>query len=97
MELLIKILAIIGAFILWLFIMFIVSSIGECLKERAHRKKIEYIQKHRFDKPPLAKCYCIDCISWNKETQECCVHPGWYTADNWFCREAYPRDTIDDQ
>lgn len=93
----IKTLAIVGGMTLVCFIVDIVLLVKDALKEVAHRKHIEYVQKHRFDKPPLAKCYCIDCESWDKETQKCRVHLGWYTADNWFCWAAYPRDTIDDQ
>lgn len=49
-------------------------------------------RKHRFKKKPIAKCYCIDCESWNKETHECtaCFKPI-QTFDNWFCGDAIPR------
>lgn len=69
----------------------IVELIYEAIK-RYHRKKSrEHIQKHRFDKPPTAKCYCIDCKHWNKYSQGCRTHSGWWTADDWFCKSADPR------
>lgn len=55
--------------------------------------KLKYRQKHRFDKPPTAKCYCIDCIYHNNETGHCCKFETWHTADNWFCWDAEPRKT----
>ena len=50
--------------------------------------------KHRFDKPPTAKCYCIDCEYHNNEIGRCYrFHADHYrcTADNAFCYEAEPR------
>ena len=92
----IKTLAIFGGMALICFIVVIVCLIKDTLEEVAHHKHIEYIQKHRFDKPPLAKCYCIDCRSWNKFNQNCGAHDGWRTADDWFCWEAEPRVNFED-
>lgn len=55
--------------------------------------KLKYRQKHRFDKAPTAKCYCIDCVYHNNETGLCCKFETWNTADNWFCWNAEPRKT----
>lgn len=58
--------------------------------DKARRK---YRYKHRFDKPPTAKCYCIDCRYWDRETGRCYRFPGdLYTADIWFCWKAEPRE-----
>ena len=53
-----------------------------------------YQYKHRFDKPPTAKCYCIDCVHHNNESGRCYRFGEEYrcTADNWFCWEAEPRE-----
>lgn len=63
-------------------------------------KKLVYIYKykHRFGKPPTAKCYCKDCFNWHPHSPQategtCCTHSSWHTADNWFCWDAEPRDT----
>ena len=58
--------------------------------------KYNYHIKHRFDKPPTAKCYCIDCKRHDNDTKRCYrfeYKSGYQcTADNWFCWEAEPRD-----
>jgi len=78
----------------------IVGSIVMCaivyLKECIDNLMRYYRIKHRFDKPPTAKCYCVDCNHHDKETGRCWRFgetTGEYrcTADNWFCWEAEPR------
>jgi hypothetical protein len=56
--------------------------------------KRRYIIKHRFDKPPTAKCYCRDCVRHDDENQRCYKFDGWYTADSWFCWDAEPRKEV---
>lgn len=55
--------------------------------------KLKHKQKHRFDKPPTAKCYCIDCVHHNNETGRCWRLKNWHTDDDWFCWDAEPRKT----
>lgn len=53
--------------------------------------KRQYRIKHRFDKPPTAKCYCRDCNKWEPETGKCYDHcNSRLMADNWFCYSAEP-------
>lgn len=59
------------------------------------KKKREYKIKHRFDKPPTAKCYCVDCVNWNEKNGFCSRFGDRYTADCWFCWEAYPRKKVE--
>jgi hypothetical protein len=61
------------------------------IKEKTKRVRWKCTYKHRFDKPPTAACYCIDCKSHNNNSGNCCAHEGWCTADNWFCWCATPR------
>lgn len=63
------------------------------VKDAIHNWRLAYRVKHRFDKPPTAKCYCIDCCFHDPETNRCSrIRSGeWHTADNWFCWEAEPR------
>ena len=52
----------------------------------------EYKYKHRFDKPPMAACYCKDC-KWHSEKDNQCSNVTWadrHTPDNGFCYEAEP-------
>ena len=53
------------------------------------KKKREYQYKHRFDKPPKAKCYCIDCARRDEEGR-CYELNRWVSDDN-FCWDAEPR------
>lgn len=57
-----------------------------------HQDRYRY--KHRFDKPPIAKCYCIDCKYYNYITTLCSKKPNnIYSYDNWFCKDAEPKGT----
>lgn len=49
--------------------------------------------KHRFDKPPTAKCYCHDCKWHGGEYPNTCRLPGVsrMTPPDGFCYEATPR------
>ena len=49
--------------------------------------------KHRFDKPPTAKCYCIDCELHGGQYPNSCRLPGnsRCTPPSGFCYEAKPR------
>lgn len=78
-----------GTIIAGLFVLILI--VVESLKDLADDIKRAYHQKHRFDKPPLAKCYCVDCESYNPATGSCSCHTGWYVYDAWFCWAATPR------
>lgn len=66
-----------------------------CVKEGISQLKWRYKYKHRFDKPPTAKCYCVDC-KYHSNKNDVCYRFGETTkeyrctADNWFCWEAEP-------
>ena len=64
--------------------------ISEFISDLIDDLKWEYKYKHRFDKPPVAKCYCKDCKYYNEITGNCASHVGWHMADSWFCWEATP-------
>jgi hypothetical protein len=63
----------------------LVVWIGEKLREL----RFHHAYKHRFDKPPLAKCYCKDC-RWHMKNNRCDAGSEKYTPDNGFCYEAEP-------
>lgn len=84
---LIYVFALIGAvFIVCVFISaiyIIIVSISEIIK----KYKIRYQYKHRFNKPPKAKCYCKDCKHRN-EYEECFIRGGYLNvADDCFVGE----------
>ena len=64
-----------------------IQTVDDKIEDLKYRHRI----KHRFDKPPIAKCYCKDCKYHECQTGKCFKLKGWYTADNWFCWLAYPK------
>ena len=52
--------------------------------------------KHRFDKPPTAACYCIDCKFHGDDVDltRCTNRKDviLQTADEWFCQAAEPKE-----
>ena len=81
--------AFLGVVFMALLIVSITEAIATAVRERTRRKLKEYEYKHRFDKPPTAECYCVDCWYRDNENSKCrryelCV------ADDWFCKDAMP-------
>lgn len=68
-------------------IMFIVMKAYYFIVEKIEELKYDYKAKHRFDKPPLANCYCIDCKFYNRKNERC-YRLNQSTADSWFCWNA---------
>ena len=78
-----------GIIFLALIIVLITEEISAKVRERLRKKRKEYEYKHRFDKPPIAECYCVDC--WYRDNEKSsCRRYGLCTADDWFCKEAMP-------
>lgn len=46
--------------------------------------KYRYKEKHRYDKPPTAKCYCKDC-TFHGDDGKCYGFVNERTNDSWFC------------
>ena len=89
---LIEILAIIGAICLIAFVGYVLvfAALLLYLGEFIDKAKYKYRHKHRFGKPPTAKCYCIDCKYHDNETGRCGGF-GEFIADDRFCWKADPR------
>lgn len=64
------------------------------LREVFSRTIFNYKWKHRFDKPPKAKCYCQDCRFHGGQYPNSCKLPGISrcTPPEGFCYEAEPRE-----
>lgn len=60
------------------------------IRELIDAMKWNWKYKHRFDKSPTAKCYCIDCKYYNKKV-EWCSSFGRCVGDSCFCWDAEPR------
>ena len=92
----IEILALIGAITSLAVIVGMLAFAWMYLEEFIDNAKYKYRYKHRFDKPPTAKCYCIDCGYHDNKNGRCSglgeFTSGYkYTEDNWFCYNANPR------
>lgn len=46
--------------------------------------------KRRFNRFPVAKCYCRDCKY--RRDDLCEINPGFHVATHWFCFHADPID-----
>ena len=74
------------------FSLFFEGDLKKWANNLVYRNRI----KHRFGKPPTAKCYCIDCKYHDNKNGRCSglgefVSGYKYTEDNWFCYNADPR------
>lgn len=85
------ILAIIGFGVTFSVITILISIAIDKIRNVIKARKYKYKREHRFNGPPLAKCYCKDCQYWLSEKGECLQHSGWYVADDWFCWSSTPR------
>lgn len=56
------------------------------IQDKIKTLKRKYKYQHRFDKPPLAECYCKDCFHYNNE--DLCYYLKINTDDNGFCWKA---------
>jgi hypothetical protein len=96
----VKILAFVGVITIASLACLLVACALGSFKEFIEGKRYDYQLKHRFDKPPTAKCYCKDCSHWHWEPENIGTCPEGGTcdegftnkkmADCWFCCFANP-------
>ena len=79
-----------GMVFVLVFVLGLLYSICEWLKDRIRDARWEYKYKHRFDKPPTAKCWCKDCAKRDDEG-ECNVMERFVPNDA-FCCWAKPKE-----
>lgn len=79
-----------------------VIKIRDLISDYRNTKRYEYKIAHRFDNPPLAKCYCIDCLYCFGEPTKTGdgVYCGLFNdriviQDNSFCYRAQPKKKKD--
>ena len=82
----------IGYITIIVIIIGVLMLLVELVKFGIENLKRIYKYKHRFDKKPTAKCYCIDCKYHDNFVGSCFgFDKNQHTADNWFCWKASPR------
>lgn len=84
------------AFVLGI-VMISVIKLHDFIEEYRDNKRYEYMINHRFDDPPLAKCYCIDCEYCYGEPIKTggnvyCNLWNVVIQDNSFCYRAEPKE-----
>ena len=67
------------------FFILLIMWLGELIEKIYYKYKI----KHRFDRKPTAKCYCIDCRYYEPEHNRCQLFDICIRSDS-FCVEALP-------
>ena len=81
---LINMLAGFGAVALMGGVIIILYMFYDWLKDRIRNLRRIWQYKHRFNKKPIAKCYCIDCREY-EEKKKNCRDLGRHVLDNAFC------------
>lgn len=91
-------LACVGALTAGLIICFLIQEALESFKDYRERKRYAYKRAHRFDGPPLAKCYCKDCEYGVGDTaMKCSRGIINHSYDAWFCADGIPRKDDSDK
>ena len=85
-----KLMTCLGVVAFVMIISFAIAILLEAIKCFTTDMKRKFVIRHRFDKQPTAKCYCVDCKYWNEQDGCCSQLSGWRTADSWFCWKAEP-------
>ena len=85
-----EILVWLGGLFLILIAVCLFIAIYAAIAELIDKWKYNYRIKHRFDKPPMAPCHCVDCKHYSKESGRCYAFERQYVADSWFCWKAEP-------
>ena len=74
----------------------ILVAIVDFISNEIHEAIWVHKYKHRFDKPPTAACYCVDCKFHGDDVDltRCTNRKDvvLQTADEWFCQAAEPKE-----
>lgn len=89
--------AIIGICTVSILVLYFFSNIYVSAKDRIKLSIKKYRDKHKFEKPPTAKCYCIGCQLWyahdnDRSMGRCEAWTGYHTSAEEFCSRGFPRD-----
>jgi len=81
----------VGATVIILMIVAMIFAVICAIRQFIRERVWFYKYKHRFDKPPTAKCYCKDCSFYGDFTNRrlCRKHKECF-ADDFFCKDADP-------
>ena len=91
---LLEIFAYIGASCVIGIVAILLAAGFDKVRDKIKDLKYKYEYEHRFDYPPVAKCYCIDCENYSSDGRRC-YHRSDYLPDNGFCYRAEPKERDD--
>lgn len=81
-----------GASTLFIIGLLIVYCVAYFIRESIIDLRWKYKYKHRFDKKPIAKCYCIDCKYHGVNNDNTlCQLTNRHFPNDWFCKDAKPK------
>ena len=88
---------IIGMITFLLLVLLFFANIYVSIKDRIKLSIKKYRDKHKFKKPPTAKCYCIACQLWyahdnDRSMGRCEAWTDYHTSAEEFCSRGFPRD-----
>lgn len=89
MEIIIDCLAFLGAGVIFVMVLLALITSWEWMTDQISMAIYRHKRKHRFDKDPIAECYCKDCVYYSIEFDRCSTY-GRYMRDNDFCSLATP-------
>lgn len=84
-----RIFAFIGISAVVAMIVIFLWILWDYVKDQIRLAEYRYKRKHRFDKKPIAKCYCKDCIFYNSFDGFCCLLKR-AVPDDGYCYESQP-------
>ena len=67
------------------------------IREKVNLIIKKYKDRHKFEKPPIAKCYCISCELWladdkDRTSGRCEAWMDYHTSADEFCARGFVRD-----
>lgn len=86
-----------GLVALILIIIILLANAYVGIRDSVKLRIKKYRDRHKFEKPPTAKCYCIACGLWYADSEErlsgrCGSWDGYHTCADEFCSRGYLRD-----
>lgn len=90
-------LAALGLVALILLIIVLLANAFVGIRDSIELRIKKYRDRHKFEKPPTAKCYCIGCGLWYADSEErlsgrCGSWDGYHTSPDEFCSRGYLRN-----
>lgn len=89
--------AFIGMAAIGVVLLVVVINLIYIIREKVSLIIKKYKDRHKFEKPPIAKCYCIACKLWladdkDRTSGRCEAWMDYHTSADEFCARGFVRD-----